>query len=175
MDSIDGLYEKAAKAEAELKKAEENLSQCRLKYDSIPELESLLGERKNRNLSQIETAKEAESAAKKAYDDSVERTEQTMRERKEAGLFEFDKKKQLKSKIAELKSEALAHQEAITAAQEEQEQIRVRIQEDEQRTAAEIEKIRSDFSEAQKIVSEAKEKLRPLENQRNYKRRSFGW
>ena len=107
MDSIDGLYEKAAKAEAELKKAEENLSQCRLKYDSIPELESLLGERKNRNLSQIETAKEAESAAKKAYDDSVERTEQTMRERKEAGLFEFDKKKQLKSKIAELKSEAL--------------------------------------------------------------------
>ena len=171
----DELYEEVAKAEAELKKAEDNLSQCRLKYDSIPELESLLVERKNRNLSQIETAKEAESAAKKAYDDSVERIEQATRERKESGLFECDKKKQLKSKIAELKSEALAHQEAITAAQEEQEQIRVRIQEDEQRTAAEIEKIRSDFSEAQKIVSEAKEKLRPLENQRNYKRRSFGW
>lgn len=169
------LYEEVAKAEAELKKAEDNLSQCRLKYDSIPELESLLSERKNRNLAQIETVKEAESAAKKAYDDSVERTEQAIRERKEAGLFEFDKKKQLKSKIEELKSEALGHQASITAAREEQEQIRVRIQEDEQRTAAEIEKIRTDFSEAQKKVAEAKEKLKPLENERNYKRRSFGW
>lgn len=169
------LYEEVAKAETELKKAEDNLSECRLKSDSIPELENLLSERKNRYLSQIETAKEAEAAAKKAYDDSVERTEQTMRERKESGLFELDKKKQLKAKIAELKAEALAHQEAITAAQESQEQIRVQIKEDEERTAAEIEKIRSDYSEAQRKVAEAKDKLRPLESQRDYKRRTFGW
>lgn len=66
VESIDSLYQKAAEAEKEMNKAEDNLSQCQLKYDSIPEIESLLVERKNRNLSQIETAKEAESAAKKA-------------------------------------------------------------------------------------------------------------
>lgn len=80
-------------------------------------------------------------------------------------MFAFGKKKQAKVRIAELEAEIKDLLDARNDANEKYDIVKTRMSADVGAAEAETDKIRSDFSDAQKAVAEAEEKLETLKKQ----------
>lgn len=159
------LEEQIDHAETMVNRAQNKLSECKEKYLTLGELEKKLAELRTEYTAKYDSAKAVKDKAEQAYKDGVERKNQAERELEALGVFAFGKKKQAKEKIAELEAEIKDLLDARNDANEKYDIVKTRMSADVGAAEAETDKICSDFSDAQKAVAEAEEKLETLKKQ----------